>query len=292
MRFNRWAFTACVAATLVACGGGNNNNPYINVEITGLENLGATSVYEGWLIVAGAAKSAGRFTVNDSGVMSQKNFQIAGADLDGASAYVLTIEPQNDTDPGPTSTHLVAGNFVGGSTQASLSVAHPSALGDDFTSATGTFFLDTPTNGVAGTENQGIWFVDPRTTPASAGLTLPALPAQGWVYEGWVVVDGTPTSTGRFTLAAGPDSDGAGTAAGTLPAPPFPGQDFINPAKTLPGGVAVISIEPQPDNSPKPFLLKPLITNPIGRLTGPANLQTMVKNALQTNPTGTVKIVR
>ena len=93
MKFNRWAFSACVAAALSACGGGNNNSdPSINVQLSGLENLGASSVYEGWLIVNGAAKSAGRFTVDDRGVMSQTNFKIASADIAGASTYVLTIE--------------------------------------------------------------------------------------------------------------------------------------------------------------------------------------------------------
>ena len=291
MRFNRWVFSACVAAALTACGGGNDSSsPSIKAQLIGLENLGASSVYEGWLIVNGAAKSAGRFTVDDRGVMSQTSFKIDSADIAGASAYVLTIEPQNDSDPGPTKTHLLAGNFDAARTQAALSVAHTSALGNDFTSATGKFFLATPTT--PGTDDQGIWWVDASSGTPQAGLNLPTLP-EGWVYEGWVVVDGQPTSTGRFTRVTGADSDGAGPAAGTAAAaPPFPGQDFVNPAKKLPGGMAVISIEPQPDNSPAPFLLKPLLTNPMGSATGPSNGQTMLNQANKLNPTGIVTIVR
>jgi hypothetical protein len=295
MRFNRWVFAASAAAALAACGGGNGNSSgntgsSINVQLIGLENLGTSSVYEGWLIVNGAAKSAGRFTVDDRGVMSQTNFKIASTDIAGASAYVLTIEPQNDPDPGPTKTHLVAGNFDAARTQAALSVGHTSALGNDFTSATGKFFLATPTN--PGTDDQGIWWVDASSGTPQAGLNLPTLP-EGWVYEGWVVVDGKPTSTGRFTRVTGADNDGAGPAAGTAAAaPPFPGQDFVNPAKKLPGGMAVISIEPEPDNSPAPFLLKPLLTNPMGNATGPSNGQTMLNQANKLNPTGTVTIVR
>ena len=291
MRFNRWVFSACVAAALTACGGGNDSSsPSIKAQLIGLENLGACSVYEGWLIVNGAAKSAGRFTVDDRGVMSQTSFKIDSADIAGASAYVLTIEPQNDSDPGPTKTHLLAGNFDAARTQAALSVAHTSALGNDFTSATGKFFLATPTN--PGTDDQGIWWVDASSGTPQAGLNLPTLP-EGWVYEGWVVVDGKPTSTGRFTRVTGADSDGAGPAAGTAAAaPPFPGQDFVNPAKKLPGGMAVISIEPEPDNSPAPFLLKPLLTNPMGSATSPSNGQTMLNQANKLNPTGTVTIVR
>ena len=293
MKFNRWAFSACVAAALSACGGGNNNSdPSINVQLSGLENLGSSSVYEGWLIVNGAAKSAGRFTVDDRGVMSQTNFKIASADISGASTYVLTIEPANDTDPGPTKSHLVAGNFDTARTQAPLSVAHSAALGNDFTSAAGKFFLAAPTNNNPATDDQGIWWIDASSGSMQAGLSLPTLP-DGWIYEGWVVVDGKPISTGRFARATGADSDGAGPGAGTAAAaPPFPGQDFINPAKKLPGGMAVISIEPEPDNSPAPFLLKPLLTNLIGSGTGPSSAQTMINQASKLNPTGTVTIVR
>jgi hypothetical protein len=168
-------------------------------------------------------------------------------------------------------------------------VGHAAALGNDFTNAAGKFFLATPTN--PGTDDQGIWWINPSSGSMQAGLGLPTLPA-GWVYEGWVVVDGKPTTTGRFTSVTGADSDGAGPTKGAGAAPLFPGQDFINPAKKLPGGMAVISIEPEPDNSAAPFLLKPLLTNPISNATGPSNLQTMVNQASKVNPKGTVTIVR
>jgi len=288
MKFNQWALSIGVAAALTACGG-SSNGPSLNVQLTGLENLGASSVYEGWLIVNGAPKSAGRFMVNDQGVMSQNSFAVGSADIASATAYVLTIEPQNDTDPAPTKTHLLAGDFDAARTLATLSVGHAAALGTDFTNAAGKFFLATPTN--PGTDDQGIWWINPSSGSMQAGLSLPTLPA-GWVYEGWVVVDGKPTTTGRFTSVTAADGDGAGPAKGAGAAPPFPGQDFINPAKKLPGGMAVISIEPEPDNSAAPFLLKPLLTNPISNATGPSNLQTMVNQASKVNPKGTVSIVR
>ena len=49
------------------------------------------------------------------------------------------------------------------------------------------------------------------------------------------------------------------------------GKDFINPAPKLPGGMAVISIEPQPDNSSAPLALKPLINTNIANLVVGAN---------------------
>ena len=92
----------------------------------------------------------------------------------------------------------------------------------------------------------------------TAALTLPALPA-GWVYEGWVVDANGPISTGRFTAADMADDDAGGPDAGPDGTPPFPGQDFIDPALSLVGLTAVISVEPEDDDSPAPFAIKPLI---------------------------------
>ncbi|WP_396268559.1 hypothetical protein [Ideonella sp.] len=106
------------------------------------------------------------------------------------------------------------------------------------------------------------------------------------------MVDGAPVTTGRFSSAMGANSDSGGAAAGLLAAPPFPGQDFINPATKLPGGMAVISIEPQHDNSPAPFALKPLINTNIANLVGGANPQTLTNQAASNAPTGTISIIR
>ena len=94
-------------------------------------------------------------------------------------------------------------------------------------------------------------------------MDLPVLP-EGWVYEGWAVINGTPVTSGRFTdvMAADFSAPFSSTDAG----PPFPGEDYINNAPTgltfptdLAGGTAVISIEPEPDDSSAPFTLKPLV---------------------------------
>jgi hypothetical protein len=88
---------------------------------------------------------------------------------------------------------------------------------------------------------------------------LPELP-EGWVYEGWIAGSDGPISTGRFRSPAGEDSDGAGPSAGPDPGPPFPGQDFVDPAIDLTSGyAAVISVEPEPDTSAAPFSIKPLL---------------------------------
>ena len=109
-----------------------------------------------------------------------------------------------------------------------MSIGHSAALGTDFASVGGTFILAAPTAGDRpGFGNKGIWFLDPAQGVAS--LQLPELP-QGWTYEGWVVTDQGPMSTGRFRDPASADSDGAGRAAGLAAAPPVPRSGLREPA--------------------------------------------------------------
>ena len=96
-----------------------------------------------------------------------------------------------------------------------------------------------------------------------AGLDIPELPA-GWVYEGWVVIDGQPVSTGRFLDPTGPDDFGG--FSGPLGNPPFPGEDFIVnapdglefPLDLRGAGTVVLTVEPADDDSPAPFPIRPL----------------------------------
>lgn len=292
LRIRRFAIAAVAAAALAACGGGGNA-PMLRLQLTGLEDLGKDAVYEGWLVVNGAPVTSGRFSVDAAGKLSQTDFPIIAEHAAAATAFVLTIEPAVGDVPAPTDTHLVAGDFDAARTMAAVSTSHSAALGTDFSSAAGKFFLATPTTAAVTDEAQGIWFIEVVNGTPGAGLTLPALPAKGWVYEGWVVVGGQPISTGRFKTAAGADSDGAGPTAGPLAGPPFPGQDFITPPLSLPGGMAVISVEPEVDNSPAPFTLKPL-AGVINNAVGPANAQTMTNTVGdgKTLPGGSVTIVR
>jgi hypothetical protein len=246
-------------------------NGTLKLNISGLEDLGSSAKYEGWIIVPTLSKSSGvvedtpvstgTFSVNSSGTLSQTEFDIDANTLANATAFVLTIEPNPDSDPNPSQTHILAGSFSGNT--GSLSISHSAALGNDFTSATGTFILATPTDGAMTNENSGIWFLDLGTGNPAQGLFLPTLPA-GWKYEGWTVINGIPVTTGTFTSTTVVDD--ADPFSSTMPGPPFPGEDFLinaPPGLIFPtdiaGGAAVISIEPDPDNSPNPFTLKPLV---------------------------------
>jgi len=246
----------------------------LTLTFQGLENLGEGWAYEGWLIVDGKPVTTGVFTVDDKGMASATEFQVDAHALKNATAFVLTIEPSPDSDPAPSNVHILGGDFDGDS--ASLATAHPLALGVDFSDVTGSYILGAPSSKMAAEEyRQGIWW------PA---LSLPTLP-EGWIYEGWVVGPDGPISTGRFASGDMADSDGNGPTAGPNPGPAFPGQDFIDPAIDLTSGyAAVISIEPNPDTSPGPFLLKPLVDKTIEDV-GDHGSQDMMNQAA-TFPTG------
>jgi len=265
-----------------------NETEALHMEYSGVEPLGADYVYEGWLIVDGYPVSTGVFSVTAGGMAVPSTVLVDAEDAMNAAMFVLTIEPTDDMDPSPSFTHYLAGSF-GRAFETVLTVDHPAALGDDFMAdAMGDYILETPsTAGIAGDYNQGIWFLDPSMGPG-ASLDLPVLPG-GWMYEGWVAgVDG-PVTTGRFLDPAMVDMDGAGPYAGPDGYPPFPGQDYIMPPMVLTDGfAAVISIEPEPDNDPGPFALKPLVDMNIDDV-GAGVVQGMANNS-SAFPTGYIVI--
>lgn len=235
----------------------------LNLTIANLEDLGSSARYEGWIMVNGTPVTTGTFTVNATGQLSKTSFELDKTQLSQATAFILTVEPFPDPSPSPSEVHLLAGGFSANS--AALTIGHPAALNNNFLSATGKYVLATPTTASTTDELSGLWFVNFASGSPAVGLSLPALPS-GWRFEGWAVINGKPITTGVFTNASG--ADASKPFSGPLAGPPFPGEDFITnaPAGTtfptnLAGGMAVITIEPFPDNSPAPFLLKPLIGN-------------------------------
>ena len=277
-----------VSIGFTSCSDDDDTNTAVetlSVDFTGLENLGAGFAYEGWVMIDGSPVSSGVFIVDDNGELSTSTFNVPN--LEDATAYILTIEPSPDNDPTPSAVHLVAGDFSGNS--ANLDVGHSAALGNDFESSTGAFILATPTDSDDTNEQSGVWFLDNSSGMAVAGLDLPTLPA-GWIYEGWAMIDGSPETTGKFTSVTG--ADDAAPFSGPNAGPPYPGEDFLINApagKSFPTNLAaaIISIEPVPDNSAAPFLLKPLV----GMIDANAAVHTtlsMGNNAAATNPQGTV----
>lgn len=247
------------------------SNGNLTLDINGLSNLGNEFVYEGWIIVDGSPISTGTFSVDDQGEWSTGNsFSVLATTLSAATKFVLTIEPAGETGTEaatPSDQKLIAGDFSGNSAAVSTSMAP--AIGD-FSNAAGQFFLRSPTDEMPGSANNGndengIWFGIPTMSPPGSGFTLPTLPT-GWAYEGWVVTAAGPISTGTFTSFTAADSGNPFSGTENNAGPPIPGEDFFLSAPTgqtfpldLRGTTVVISVEPVPDNSPAPFLLKPLL---------------------------------
>ena len=245
----------------VSCSNDDDATPQIEtsgltLNLTGLEALGDDFVYEGWVIVDGAPVSTGRF----SDVTFPQTFQVLSTQLAAATTFVLSIEPTVDPDPAPAETKVLAGDFSG--TSASVN----SNLVADFSTVSGTFILATPTDADDTNEESGVWFLDNASGSAVTGLNLPVL-SDGWKYEGWAVINGTPISTGTFTDASMADDNAATSVfkGDTGNGPGYPGEDYLQNAPAgftfptdLRGTTIVVSVEPSPDNSAAPFTLKPL----------------------------------
>ena len=245
----------------VSCSNDDDATPQIEtsgltLNLTGLEALGDDFVYEGWVIVDGAPVSTGRF----SDVTFPQTFQVLSTQLAAATTFVLSIEPTVDPDPAPAETKVLAGDFSG--TSANVN----SNLVADFSTVAGTFILATPTDADDTNEESGVWFLDNASGSAVTGLNLPVL-SDGWKYEGWAVINGTPISTGTFTDASMADDNAATSVfkGDTGNGPGYPGEDYLQNAPAgftfptdLRGTTIVVSVEPSPDNSAAPFTLKPL----------------------------------
>ncbi len=303
MRFTKLTLASLLGLSLiVACSDDDDNssanNDNLKLNISGLEALGSDFVYEGWLIVNGTPMSTGRFT--NPNLQSQN---VSDDLLEDAEAFVLTLEPANETGDAlaaPADSKMFRADFMGDTATISYVTIDSEYADLSATELTGYAFLRTPTDEPAGTMNNendeaGIWFGSPGMPP-TADLDLPDLSnSAGWTYEGWIVVNGTPYSTGTFNNPQAAD-DNASTSSvkgSENDGPPIPGEDFIQNLENtgfaggadLRGGTAVISIEPVPDDSPAPFALKPL-TAPIGQATAPERY--LLTENFGSFPTGTI----
>ena len=256
------ALALVLALGFVACEGDDDaTNTSTTGELTlnldGLEELGEDYVYEGWLIVDGSPVTTGVFT----SVEFPQTFEVENEVLDAATMFVLSIEPAVDPDPAPAATKILSGAFNGGDSAD----VNSHALVADFGTSTGSYIVATPTDGGMDTdEYSGVWFIDNSSGSNVAGLDLPEL-QPGWAYEGWVVIDGAPVSTGTFTAVDAADNNANSPTYGPGGGPGYPGEDFLMGSfngvdfpTDLRGGMVVVSVEPVPDDSTAPFVLKPL----------------------------------
>jgi len=251
-------------AFAVACGGGGSTVSFsFDQQLPVLEQ----GDYEVWGIFGEEKVSVCKFDGSDG----DNNAVECPSDrnLRNADRLVITIEPENDTDPEPSGIVILEGPVTDGN-------QHPLTFPVDFKDAAGSYILKTPTSADTTDDSSGIWFLQREEDgQLAASLTLPALPP-GWIYEGWAVHRETPLSTGRFSTASGADDFSGFSGTDGDPAPPFPGEDFVMNAPAsapfvfpinLADGAsdAVISVEPDLNGTdptgPDPFLPKPLKAN-------------------------------
>ena len=206
--------------------------------------------YEGWAIINGTPVSTGKFNVDASGSIVDLNGNAimngefeTSEDLTDATAIVITIEPDNDTDPGPADTHYLAGDVSG--LNAGLSVGHSAALNNNFSSAAGEYILATPTNGSGTNENSGIWFLKPPSTTFTFNFSGLQPLQNGYHYEGWAIVSGSPVSTGKFNVDA---SGNLVDLNGTM----IPNGEFQVGGDLSAATAIVLTIEPAGDMDPAP----------------------------------------
>ena len=85
----------------------------LGLSFNGLQRLGSDFVYEGWILVDGSPVSTGTFRVRADGSLSQRDFPVDEAALSSATKFILSIEPSPDSDPAPSGTKYLAGDFAG-----------------------------------------------------------------------------------------------------------------------------------------------------------------------------------
>ncbi|MCB0749300.1 MAG: hypothetical protein KDC90_17695, partial [Ignavibacteriae bacterium] len=71
---------AALSFLIISCSDDDNSveptTSSLNLNISGLEDLGSSAMYEGWIMVDGAPKTTGTFTVDGSGNLSKSSFEI------------------------------------------------------------------------------------------------------------------------------------------------------------------------------------------------------------------------
>ena len=197
----------------------------IEINISGLPAIPDTMTYVAWFdnedtqiepvkIYSADADAEGKFYYKSAMALS---------DIQQAQLFWLSIEEDslvNDSGFTIGSRRVLGGRFsLGG---CNLAIGEQALTFDNYSV---TYNLLTPTDGPNLNETSGVWFVEIDTAGEfSTGLNIPELYG-GWIYEGWVEVNGKYLSTGRFENPVGADSSKLYGAPGT--GLPYPGEDFL-----------------------------------------------------------------
>ena len=216
----------------------------VELNINGLQDMGDSCWYEGWVIWGDNnenLQSIGVFQANGNGDLSPRAFDINMGTMQQVQKFLITIELDDvpgyqvtanvtadtvtyDSVAGPSEYHLMAGVFRGNTTV--LNIGNLVTFENDYASATGTYMLDTPTDSNRTNPKSGIWFVNLKSSSIPIqGLQIPEV-SGGWNYNGHINIGGTVVATGKFENPAAADDENPYRDV-TGVAYPFPGEDFL-----------------------------------------------------------------
>jgi len=269
-----------IISLMVLQGCGDDHTPtaptgssMVTFSFQGLEPLEGGLSYQAWAAEEtgeGSFKGhpLGVFNVNQagqvvtpvSGTLISAAFE-APLDAEDLFAVGVTVETTVVGVSIPSDVFILGGPVIGGVAQ--MTTDHWLGIGYDLSAVQGRYVLATPTDQDPENELSGIWFLNPFEGPDAPGLLLPAL-LSGWDYEGWVVIEGQPISTGKFFQVDQSDDSFRYSATGL--APTVPGEDFLRNAPAglnfptdLSGVEVFITLEPwqQWDTAPdEPFFVR------------------------------------
>ncbi len=283
---------SCMAISLLlaACDTFSDQHPSVKVALSTAQLKPAPSgfTYEAWVSLNVQPISLGRFSIDESGAMSENSFEIDEQDLRASTRVFVTLEPTGEDLPGPSSYVVMGGKFV--DDVAHLSIDDDLAFKTDFSKGEAGFVIQTPTDGRSEAALSGIWFYNGSESDPQPTLRLPELP-DVWTYEAnFETENGTPLSLGTFPAPQAPSesSDQSESQSESEPqhrtepraavgtyvairgadrgnpyrpdaraAPSFPGEDFLtdSPQRDLPfpmdvrGGKLSISVRAKDEDA-------------------------------------------
>ena len=183
-------------------------NSSVILSLSGLEPLSGELNYQAWLVGGTKTDFFGvpivLFNLDEEGQMMDPVADTvltgpfhAGLDAGAALGVAISLELTNEQVAYSSSTFILGGEVSQGT--AVLRADNWLSLNLNFSTMEGRFILATPTDADPENELSGIWFMDPFSNPAEAGLSFPDAPT-GWIYESWIELDSQPLSMGRFSF--------------------------------------------------------------------------------------------